>query len=409
MVKLSKYMYVLLLLISVAVYSSCAGRSMGGQVPSERSSREYYAQSPAAERARRLEGASGLSDTARQDEEAPAQSDDSPASGRKAEQKQDRMVIYDGRYRISVESVKNTVKEVESIVSRYNGFLQSVNTSDSYRRANMVLRIPVDKFDAATRDVEKLGEVLHKQVSASDITMQFNDINLRLNTAMKVRERLYQLLARVDKVKERVKVLREIARLNTTIDSYTAQINYLRDRATFSTISLDLQAIVRDTARQYISSPFQWIAQLNPQQRSIYEKDSSISYSNPQGFFMLKEEFNDRRGQYLFQNPSRTISMRIGSVENYPPADKKFWEEAFTIDLENRKYRVEGKNTIEAKNGLTFTAYRIRLGDDSNYIAAFGVTGDKIIVFEARIENDEAYKNNKAVIDKYLSTVGYER
>lgn len=405
MVKLCKHLPVLLLLVIIAVYSACAGRSIGG-APSERSDRNYYRAPAAAEESRR-EAAGGMRRSSDADRESAAM-DDAPATGKKNEAQQ-RMVIYDGKYRISVESVKNTIKDVEGIVERYKGFLQAVNTSDSYRRANIILRIPVDSFDAATKDVEKLGTVLHKVVSASDVTMQFSDISLRLKTAEKVRERLYQLLKRVDKVKERVKVLREIARLNTTIDSYTAQVNYLRDRATLSTIALDLEAIVRDTARQYISSPFKWIAQLSPGQRSIYEIDAGVSYTNPQGFFLLKDEFIERRGPYLFQNPSRTVSMRIGTVENYPPADRKFWNEAFAIDIENRKYKVAGRHTVEGKNGLNFNAYRIRLSDSSSYIAAFGMADKKIIIFEARIDNDDIYKNNKAAIDKFLSTVGYEK
>jgi hypothetical protein len=406
MVKLCKHVPVLLLLGIIAVYTACAGRSIGG-APSERSSRNYY-RAPAAVEESRREAAGGMrrySGTADRDSAAM---DDAPATEKKNEAQQ-RMVIYDGKYRIIVESVKNTVKDVEGIVERYNGFLQAVNTSDSYRRATIILRIPVDSFDAATKDVEKLGTVLHKEVSASDVTMQFHDVSLRLKTAEKVRERLYQLLKRVDKVKERVKVLREIARLNTTIDSFTAQINYLRDRATLSTIALDLEAIVRDTARQYISSPFKWIAQLSPGQRSIFDIDAGIYYAAPKGFFMLKDEFFDRRGQYLFQNPSRTVSMRIGTVENYPPADRKFWNEAFAIDLENRKYKVAERHAVEGKKGLKFDAYRIRLSDSSSYIAAFGMADKQIIIFEARIDNDELYKNNREAIDKFLSTVGYEK
>jgi len=407
MLKLCKPVSLFFIVAVIAACASCAGRSLGGGMRSERVADEQAALSPAAESMRRRDAAGAMSRNAMEGDRES--SDDAPASGQPTEPERRRMVIYDGRFRISVESVKNTVKEVESIVGRYNGFLQSVNTSDSYRRAKIVLRIPVDKFDAATRDVEKLGRVLHKQVSASDVTMQFHDTSLRLKTAERVRERLYQLLRRVDKVKERVKVLQEIARLNTIIDSYTAQISYLRDRASFSTISLDLQAIVRDISGQYITSPFRWIANLNPRQRSIFEMDSNISYTNPKGFFLLKEEFNERRGQYLFQNPSRTVSMRIGSVENYPPADKKFWQEAFAIDLENRKYRVAEKGNVEGRNGLTFNTCRIKLGDASSYIAAFGVAGNKIVVFEARVDNDEVYKKNKEVIEKFLGTVGYEK
>jgi hypothetical protein len=260
--------------MSLVAGIGCGARSLGGQMRQEpaapaavtaedRDSREMAAgissdsapSSKAISRDRRRGAPSGQPSRAGTERRSEEQT-------KRALDESGRMVIYDARYGMIVESVSESVKEVERMADRYEGFIESIRTSDEYRRADIVMRVPVLKFDSALKDVEKLGTVVNRSVSASDVTMQFNDIQLRFNTAVKVRERMYELLRRVEKVDERVKVLREISRLTGIIESFSSQMNYLRDKASLSTISMNLTAKVRDTSQRYISSPFRWIADL---------------------------------------------------------------------------------------------------------------------------------------------------
>jgi hypothetical protein len=174
----------------------CGARPLGGQVR-----QEPAAPAAVTSEARDWDGARGLAsdDTPssralsrdRRRDAPPGQPSRGGTERRAEEQtkraldESGRMVIYDARYGMIVESVSESVKEVERMADRYEGFIESIRTSDEYRRADIVMRVPVLKFDSALKDVESSGRS-HRSVSASVVTMQFKDIQLRFNTAVKV-------------------------------------------------------------------------------------------------------------------------------------------------------------------------------------------------------------------------------
>lgn len=210
-----------------------------------------------------------------------------------------RMVVYTAGYRIGVESVRQTIDRVKEMTVRHGGFIESIHTSDSYMAAKIVARVPVAKFNDALEETEKLGRVEHKTVSATDVTMQFSDVTLRIDTAKKVRDRLYELLRRVEKSREKVDILREIARLTTEIDNMTAEREHLQSRASFSTLTLNLRALVRDIARRYIASPFGWIAGISHQRRSIvHGSDGDLRYESPGDSSILRKSIFPRAAAF---------------------------------------------------------------------------------------------------------------
>ncbi len=394
----NRYLLFVPLMLSLLLFC-CAGGSerrysFGGQIQ------------PPSSYADKIEGAAGMADSPsdpdedRRDSEAGEKVDSSP-----------RMVIYSADYRIQVESVKQTVDRVNDMTRRLGGFIESMNTSDSYRAARITARVPVLKFNDALDETDKLGRVDHKSVSASDVTMRFTDVSLRVDTARKVRDRLYELLRRVEKSSEKVEILREIARITTSIDNMTAEMEHLKSRASFSTITLDIRAIVRDISRRYIASPFRWIALLNPRTRSIvHGRDGDLDYSAPSGFFNMEKDFfkSGSPVRYLFTKPDDSAGMRLGIVDNYPKADRKFWNDALKIDFNNRMYDIKSADTVTAGSGLEFDRYAIGLAGGDVYVVAFAVKDKKIIVFESLFRNDKVYSESGDAMNKLLKSLGYD-
>lgn len=321
----------------------------------------------------------------------------------------ERLVIYVAEFSLLVRSVRRSMDDINKVVSRLDGFIESTVTSDSYRYAKVVIRIPVKNFDEGIKLFQRIGTVTDKSVTASDVTMEYNDIALRLDTAKRVRQRMYELLKRVKKVKERVKILREIERLTTVIDSLTTRMNYLRNRASYSTIVLKLRAMVKDVVKRYIPSPFPWIAMLDPSRRTIFDGGDGIVFDSPKGFFNLKEGFYNRRSRFLFVTPDQLTGIRIGFVENYPPADLEFWNEAMQIDIRNRMYRVVSENTVPGRMNIAFKEFTIKLSGGSIYVIAFAVRADTIIVIEAVFPDEKNYKEKSAVLEAFIKSTGLKK
>ena len=348
------------------------------------------------------EGAAGMTDyyAAEESEKSERRSDEAPANEPQPAPVE-RMVIQTARYGIEVDNVRSAVQDAEKCARDLGGFLESSSSSDSYRRATVVLRVPVEKFFQVLELIEKMGTVRFRQVQAQDVTMEFQDTSLRMGTAEKVRARLYDLLKRTEKVEEQVKILREIERLTAQIDSMKSRLDYLKSQASLSTITLEFTARVQESASRYIPSPFQWIRNLDPGRRSIDKNHSKVESSAPQGFFTHKDESAD----YLYSTPGDKVCIRLGTVENYPPADSRFWNEALTLDLANRHMDVDPARTVMTQYGLEFNVFTCRPAGGSVYLIAVAVKGSTVVVSEIIFREAEDYTAQQERITGFLKTV----
>jgi uncharacterized protein DUF4349 len=158
---------------------------------------------------------------------------------------------------MAVFEVENAMKRIEELAKGMGGFLA--------RREDktIVIRIPADRFDEALHGVEKLGDMLHRNISAEDVTEEFRDLEVRLKAQKAVQERLTQLLAKATKVEESIAIERELDRITMEIDRIEGRMKFLRDRAAFSTITVTFQPKASENVSQ---SPFKmptpWLSQL---------------------------------------------------------------------------------------------------------------------------------------------------
>ncbi len=393
-----RYLITLLIISALLFISlSCSGyRAAGKGVYSEREIA--------------TEGAAGMIESEKSDGRSRSKrrydKENQPAERDREMKASSRMIIYYARFTIMVENVERSVRRVEGIASKFEGFIESSASSDSYRYAKVILRVPVKSFDDALKDVEGLGSVSSKSVSATDVTMEFNDAKLRRESALKVRERMYLLLKRTKKVSERIKILREIERLTAQIESLDARLKYLKNRASFSTIEITFKAVVKHVVSRYIPSPFPWISGLDPGRRSIFS-NGELEYDKPEGFFYQGTDFYDKKmNSYLFSSPGEKAEIRAGVVDNYPPADFRFWKEAFALDIKNRKYSVIKKNEISGRE--KFASYALKLNNESVYVAAFAVSEKKIAVVEARFSTEKEYNNYRDRLTGFIKSVRFK-
>ncbi len=317
-----------------------------------------------------------------------------------------RLVIYSGEFAVVVENVQDALKGAEKIAERFGGFIESAGTSDSYRLARVVIRVPVKSFQQAIKEIEKMGDVTSRKVTAQDVTREFNDTSLRMKTLKEVRSRLYELLRRTKDVKEQVKILKEIERLTLQIDSMMTRLDSLKNRAAYSTLVLTIKAKVKEVVSQYLPSPFGWIRKLSPWNRSVTDDYEDVKYKVPDGFFDQKDEYYDNETAWLLTNPGGKVNMRISSVKNYPPADLDFWKEAFCLDAANRKYKVLSQEILTNSTGDRTALYNLKTMKNNVYSVAFAVRGESLIIMEALYEDEKIFKSGFPCFRKFCKESG---
>lgn len=167
------------------------------------------------------------------------------------------MLIYTAELTMAVFEVGAALTQIEELSREVGGFLA--------RRDDMsiTIRVPVAVFDRTLKRIEKSGDMLHRNVTAQDVTEEFRDLEVRLRNARAVRDRLEQLLAKAVKVEESVTVERELERVTGELERLAGKIKFLKDRAAFSTITVSFQPKRQETLSQ---SPFHlpvpWVYQL---------------------------------------------------------------------------------------------------------------------------------------------------
>ena len=391
MFRIMSYISAAVILAYVACMLGCAGvQRSGGDSYADKKELTAGTERPAS----RKKTARGLGDS-----EAPRE-----PSGKedKKDSSGERMIIYTAKLDIEVDKIKDTLDRVERITGNYDGFIESVVTSDSYKKSKVVVRVPVSDFEKAIKELSKLGTVTGRSVSASDITMEFQDISLRLETNKKIRDRLYRLLKRTSDPEQKVKILREIEKLDKKIETLRATIEYLRSKADFSTITLHLTAKVREVVHRYIPSPFPWVARISSEKRTIFNDSFNIEYDKPPGFFDVSRSFFNKEKDYMFKPPRDECGIRMGMVDNYPPADSKFWTEAVLYEFKNRYYSNVDADKKEV-NG--FKNIVVTLKGGTVYSLFFRVMDDTILVVEAAAVTAEVYKKHRSNIEKFIKSI----
>lgn len=167
------------------------------------------------------------------------------------------LLIYTAQITMAVFEVNAALGQIEELAKELGGFLARRDDS------SITIRVPVASFDAAIRRIEKSGDMLHRNVTAQDVTEEFRDVEVRLKNARAVRDRLEQLLAKATKVDESVVVERELERVAGEIERMEGRLKFLRDRAAFSTITVSFQPKAKEElSRTPFRLPVPWLNEL---------------------------------------------------------------------------------------------------------------------------------------------------
>lgn len=174
--------------------------------------------------------------------------------------KQDRLIIKNKSIRLEVKSVKESYSRIEKIAARYQGLIVSsqIYSDNIYGNgpvplektltqriskplsAVITIKVPVDDFERAIRDLKKLGELKSEQETTEEVTERHIDLTARLRNLQRQETRYLEILDLAKNVEEVLKVENEITRIRGEIESLQAQVDYLERSASMATITLEL-------------------------------------------------------------------------------------------------------------------------------------------------------------------------
>lgn len=136
---------------------------------------------------------------------------------------------------------------VQAITAGLGGDVLSLAQSGAkdQKSATLTIRVPQARFNDALRQIRDISdiEVVSSSVDGKDVTDQFVDLQARLKAKQGEEQRYLALLARADKVDDILKIDTVLAQVRTQIEQLTGQVNSIKARTTFSTITVQIAPV----------------------------------------------------------------------------------------------------------------------------------------------------------------------
>ena len=158
----------------------------------------------------------------------------------------DRNLILTAKIDMRSKDPWATADRAQAIANGLGGDVLNLSQSGTAdtRSASLTIRVPSSRFGDALQQLKSLdGEVQTSGVSAQDVTDQFVDLQARLTAKQAEEQRYIAILNRASTIDEILKVDASLGNVRTQIEQLTAQINSIKNRTEFSTISMSISTL----------------------------------------------------------------------------------------------------------------------------------------------------------------------
>jgi hypothetical protein len=143
-----------------------------------------------------------------------------------------RMVTYSVSLRLSVKNTEETREKLLEQVKNNKGFI--VKETDNY----ITTRIPADNMENFLSSARPLGKIEYETKTGTDITDQYRDNIIRLDSLRTIRDRYLALLEKANTVNDILTIEKELERINTQIELLEGKIKYAELSVAYSNITV---------------------------------------------------------------------------------------------------------------------------------------------------------------------------
>lgn len=200
-----------------------------GSPPATRVAAEREANSPAS-----MSVAPSPSSAANANSELPAAKSVEPARA---------MLDIEAHLSLLVASVDDARARLHERAAAHEGTVTSdvLRDEGSPRELTLTIRVPSGTSDEFLAEVERVGTVIARQVTAKDVGREFHDAEIVLHNLERTLARYEEILHNAHTVEEMLKIEAELSRIRGEIDRVKGELRYLQDRAARATVYLVLR------------------------------------------------------------------------------------------------------------------------------------------------------------------------
>lgn len=193
----------------------------------------------------------GISDTTEEVTDNIGDSFDISGQIEENNQIKDRKIEYFYEYTIETTTYDEDYKKLSELTRKYKGYIDS---SDFYmdrryddkidlRSYHVIIKIPRDTSADFAKDLTKIGKINNISQSSNDLTKDYKDVNLRLETKKKELDKLNQLMENSENIEETMAISQRILEVESEIDQIKSNLRELDQRVDYNTFTIFLREV----------------------------------------------------------------------------------------------------------------------------------------------------------------------
>jgi hypothetical protein len=169
------------------------------------------------------------------------QSTNTPRSDQKAEVDLDQKLVKNAYVTLEMDDEDDfepAIRKMADLAKLHKGYV--VDES----KTGITFKVPTDKLDPVMVAVRELGEVTQQNITVSDVTGQYVDLQIRIDNLRRLRARLQELLVQGQTVTEVLEVEKELARVTRELEQLEGQMRLLQNQVGYATVRTSLEESV---------------------------------------------------------------------------------------------------------------------------------------------------------------------
>lgn len=174
-------------------------------------------------------------------------------SGETIVQAQDKIIR---RFYLELETQEfdDLISKIDQRIDQLGGYVESSEikgkryyNADELRYGRIIVRIPRDRVDEFVNIVDENANVVNKEESSENVTLDYIDIESRKKSLEIEQERLFVLLEKADKLESIVTLESRLTDIRYELQKYETQLRTYDNLVDYSTVTLNIQEVERMT------------------------------------------------------------------------------------------------------------------------------------------------------------------
>lgn len=165
-----------------------------------------------------------------------------------------RKLIKNVNLSVETETFEELLATITEKTESFSGYIEesyTYNGSNYYgrgtRNASMTVRIPAQQLDTFLSSVSEVSNVISRNDSVSDVTLQYVDMESHKKALTAEQDRLLELLEQAESVEDIITIESRLSDVRYQIESMESQLRTLQNQVSYSTVYLDIQEVEKLT------------------------------------------------------------------------------------------------------------------------------------------------------------------